>query len=61
MSDPSGGAGPIIIRRAADSPNLTLEQRDFMRDVATALEGGASVDLFTRWQVSRLLGKAVFG
>lgn len=51
----------IIIRRAADSPKLTSDQRLFLTDVAMVLEAGGGVDMFTRWQVTRLLGKAVFG
>lgn len=51
----------IIIRRAADSPNLTPDQRVLLTDVAMVLESGGSVDMFTRWQVTRLIGKVVFG
>ena len=51
----------IIIRRAAESPRLTVDQQCFLKDVAVALEGGNKVDLFTRWQVTRLICKAVFG
>ncbi len=51
----------IIIRRAARVPTLTAEQRHLLTDVAMVLESGGSVDIFTRWQVTRLLGKAVFG
>lgn len=51
----------IIIRRAADSPTLTVEQRALLLNVAAVLESGGTVDMLTRWQVTRLLGKAVFG
>jgi len=51
----------IIIRRAARVPTLSTEQRHLLTDVAMVLESGGSVDIFTRWQVTRLLGKAVFG
>lgn len=51
----------IIIRKAADSPKLTSDQRLFLTDVAMVLKAGGGVDMFTRWQVTRLLGKAVFG
>lgn len=51
----------IIIRRAADSPKLTSDQRLLLTDVAMVLESGGNVDMFTRWQVTRLIGKVVFG
>lgn len=62
MSDPTGGgAGPIIIRRAAAHPSVTPQDRAFLTQVAMDLELGRKVQWLDRWFVVRLLKRVLFG
>jgi hypothetical protein len=61
MSDPTGGAGPIIIRRAADSASLKPKEQSFLIAVAVTLEGGKQPTARDRERCKRLLGKVCFG
>ncbi len=53
--------GIEALRAAAQSPNVTADERVFLLDVATGIGEEESTQFFDRLRVRRILAKVLFG